>query len=175
MQLLFYIKFICMAAVYFIWIIWVRIRLNRKRYPKQSKSKKFLVSGGIGLKNPDPVHHWCKPNSTMTSERAVSFLRTVAWHVKVVTSKDSACRYAQGRQRMEAWRGNCPSDLSKGATEMEVPLHNSIIGNFMVYQDRPETNLLQLFGHPENSEWFSIIFVIIFQNNIDGNRNKHNL
>ena len=44
--------------------------------------------------------------------------------------------------------------------------HNSIIGNFVVYQDRPEINLLQLFGHLENSEWFSIIFVIIFEVNI---------
>jgi len=36
----------------------------------------------------------------------------------------------------------------------------------MVYQDRLETNLLQLFGHPENSELFSIIFVIIFEVNV---------
>jgi len=28
----------------------------------------------------------------------------------------------------------------------EVYFHNSIIGNFMVYQDRLETNLLQLFA-----------------------------
>jgi len=33
----------------------------------------------------------------------------------------------------------------------------------MVYQDQLETNLLQLFGHPESSEWFSIISVIIFE------------
>jgi len=32
--------------------------------------------------------------------------------------------------------------------------HNSIIGNFVVYQER----LLQLFRHPENSEWFSQVF-----------------
>ena len=44
--------------------------------------------------------------------------------------------------------------------------HNSIVGNFVVYQDRPEINLLQLFGHPENSEWFSIIYVILFEVNI---------
>jgi len=36
--------------------------------------------------------------------------------------------------------------------EAEVPFHYSIIGNFMVYQDRLETNLLQLFGPAENSE-----------------------
>jgi len=34
----------------------------------------------------------------------------------------------------------------------EVLYHNSIIGNIMFYQDLLETNLLQLFGHPENSE-----------------------
>jgi len=33
----------------------------------------------------------------------------------------------------------------------------------MVYQDRLETNLLQLFVHPENSEWLSVISVIIFE------------
>jgi len=50
----------------------------------------------------------------------------------------------------------------------EVPFYKSIIGNgnFMVYQDRLETNLLQLFTHPENSEWFSIISAIIFKVNI---------
>ena len=57
----------------------------------------------------------------------------------------------------------------------EVPFYNSIIGNFMVDQDRPETILLQLFGHSENSEWFSVVFVIIFEGNIDDKRNKHNL
>jgi len=30
--------------------------------------------------------------------------------------------------------------------------HNSILSNFMAYQDRLETNLLQLFQHQENSE-----------------------
>jgi len=44
--------------------------------------------------------------------------------------------------------------------------HNSIIGNFMVYQNRLETNLLQLFRHSENSAWFSIISVSIFEVNI---------
>jgi len=44
--------------------------------------------------------------------------------------------------------------------------HNSIIGNFIVYKHRLETNLLQLFRHPDNSEWFSIIYVIIFDVNM---------
>jgi len=53
------------------------------------------------------------------------------------------------------WRhggGTAPLPFQKGATGAEVPFHTSIIGNFMVYQDRLETNLLQLFGHPQNSE-----------------------
>jgi len=40
-----------------------------------------------------------------------------------------------------------------------VPFYKSIIGNFMDYQDGIETNLLQLFGHPDTvlQKWFSII------------------
>jgi len=36
----------------------------------------------------------------------------------------------------------------------------------MVYQDRLETNLLQLFVHSENSDGFSIICVIMVEANI---------
>jgi len=32
----------------------------------------------------------------------------------------------------------------------------------MVYKDRLETNLLQLFAHSQNSQWFSISSPIIF-------------
>ena len=46
-----------------------------------------------------------------------------------------------------------PQPFHKGATGAEVVLfHKSIIGNFMVHQDRLETYLLQLFAHPETSE-----------------------
>jgi len=51
-------------------------------------------------------------------------------------------------------------------TPNTTAFHNSITGYFIVYQDRLETNLLQLSRHPENSEWFSIISVIIFEVNI---------
>jgi len=40
-------------------------------------------------------------------------------------------------------------------TSNTTAFHNSIIGNFVVYQDRLETNLLQLFGHPKK---FRMIF-----------------
>ena len=36
----------------------------------------------------------------------------------------------------------------------------------MIFQDRFETNLFQLFAHTENSEWFAIISVISFEVNI---------
>jgi len=39
---------------------------------------------------------------------------------------------------------------------MEVASYRSIIGSFMVYQDRLETYLLQLFAHPETTERFYI-------------------
>ena len=40
-----------------------------------------------------------------------------------------------------------------------MPVHNSIISNLMIYQDRLQTSFLQLFAHTQNSEWFSIITV----------------
>jgi len=53
--------------------------------------------------------------------------------------------------------GTQESGKMKGA---QVLFHSSIIGHLMVDKDRLETNLLQLFGHPEYSEWFSIIFEV---------------
>jgi len=53
------------------------------------------------------------------------------------------------------WRhggGIAPLTFQKGETVTEVSFDNSIIGDFMVCQHRPETNLLQLFAHPENLE-----------------------
>ena len=86
------------------------------------------------------------------------------------TGKESACRYAQGGRMLEAWRANqsfweCACSPCAPTTNTSA-FHNSIAGNFMVYQDRLETNLLQIFRHPGNSEWFSIISVIIFEVNI---------
>ena len=55
--------------------------------------------------------------------------------------------------------------LSPPPPTSNTAFHNSITGNFVVYQDRLETYSLQLFEHPENSEWFSTISVIIFEVN----------
>jgi len=43
----------------------------------------------------------------------------------------------------------------------------------MVYQDRIEINLLQLLAQQENSEWFSIIPVIILRSILLLNGNKN--
>jgi len=48
-----------------------------------------------------------------------------------------------------------PCPFKKEATVAEVPFPRSVMGNFMVYQDRLETNSLQRFLRPENSECFS--------------------
>ena len=48
-------------------------------------------------------------------------------------------------------RGILPA-FQKSGNGADVHFHNNAIGNFMVYQDLPEINLLQLFGHPDNSE-----------------------
>ena len=47
-----------------------------------------------------------------------------------------------------------------------VPFDENIVSNFMVYQDRIGTNLLQLFEDLETSDWFSISSGIIFEVNI---------
>jgi len=59
--------------------------------------------------------------------------------------------------------GTAPPAFCKGDNGAQVPLHNSIISNFMIYQDQLETNLLQLFVHTLSSEWFSIISVTSFE------------
>jgi len=56
--------------------------------------------------------------------------------------------------------GVFPLVLSKGGNRGGGAFQNRITGNFVV-QDRLETNLLQLFEHPENSEWFSVISAVI--------------
>jgi len=65
-----------------------------------------------------------------------------------------------------------PCPFIKRTTGAEVPFYESIIGNFMVCQDLIETNLLQLFEHPEASEWFSIISGIIFEVSIVSEQKK---
>ena len=54
-----------------------------------------------------------------------------------------------------------PLPFQKEDNGAEMPLHNSITGNFMLYQNILEE--LQLFTLPENSEWFSRISVINFE------------
>ena len=63
-------------------------------------------------------------------------------------------------------RVHFPLPFHKGGKRAAVPLYENAIGNFMVYLDRIETNLLELFAHPEISDWFSILSGIVFEVNI---------
>jgi len=56
-----------------------------------------------------------------------------------------------------------PCPVIKGATGAAVPFYKNIVSNFMVHQDRIETNFLQLFAHPDTPSWFYIISGIIFE------------
>jgi len=81
----------------------------------------------------------------------------------------------QRRQRAGEWLVQCPPFLSNGGTTRAVvPFYNSIICNFIVYQERFETNLLQLFAHPEKSQRFSTILCLCLRTTLFLNRNKHN-
>ena len=75
-QLLFHINF-CYGHSFFHWII--RFRCEQKWYRIQSKSKKFLISGRIGLRNLDPAHHCCTPEMSGLSYFAIQIQ---AWFVK---------------------------------------------------------------------------------------------
>jgi len=74
------------------------------------------------------------------------------------------------------WQGRfSPWPFKRGTVWAEVPFRSNIIGNFIVYHYRIETRLLQLFAHQENSEGFSIIFLLIsLRSTLLLNGNKHN-
>jgi len=61
-----------------------------------------------------------------------------------------------------------PLTFHRGGNGGGGAFHRSIICNFMAYQDRLETYLLQLFAHPETSDRaiFYNLSVIIFEVNI---------
>ena len=74
---------------------------------------------------------------------------------------ESGCR--TGAFPLLFHKGAEMSFYKRGATWAEVSFFKSIIGNFIVYNDWIETNLLQLFAHAETSEQFSVISGIIFE------------
>jgi len=77
-----------------------------------------------------------------------------------------------GKIRQITSPDTCP--FERRAMGTDVPFYSGIVGDFIVYRDRIETDLLKLCTHPENSEWFSVIFFIIFRSTLLLNRNKHN-
>jgi len=57
MQLLFHVSFFCMVAVYFIWNDPNPDPVESETVSKPIQIQKILISGLIGLQNPDPAHH----------------------------------------------------------------------------------------------------------------------
>jgi len=78
-----------MATVCDLWIIRIRIRLKGKLHPIQSEPEKFLISGRIGVQNPDPVHYWSVPASR-------------AWRSAHIWEKQ-ICLKVQQRQSNAKW------------------------------------------------------------------------
>jgi len=59
-----------------------------------------------------------------------------------------------------------PCPFKREATGVDLLFHNRIISNFIVNNDRLETNLLQIFAHPQKPEWVSILSGRIFEVNV---------
>jgi len=78
-------------------------------------------------------------------------------HLRWNTDRGVDKRWIFGGGEISRDTGNGVHDGGRG------DFYKSIIGNFMVYHDRIETKLLELFAHPETSEWFSRISGIIFE------------
>jgi len=53
--------------------------------------------------------------------------------------------------------------FERGAKGAQVPLHTSIISNFMIYQDQ---NLLQLFAHTKNLECFRKFLLLVLRSTL---------
>jgi len=81
--------------------------------------------------------------------------------VAPIMSWATSYRHSGSPESVEVAGGHRPSDLSK-VTGAKVPYQKIVTNmlvsdNFMVYQYRIKTILLQLFAHRENSEGFSIM------------------
>jgi len=63
-------------------------------------------------------------------------------------------------------RGHCPFPFIRGTTGAEMPFHRSVIGNFMVYQDRLETFIAAIRTARNLRVVFYNLSVIIFEVNI---------
>ena len=88
---------------------------------------------------------------------SISNTLTSCFMLHALTLRTQQCFHRKNRKI------TCPDTypFERGAMGSDVPFYNSIIGNFIVYQDQIETDSLKLCAHPENSKWFSVISVII--------------
>ena len=96
--------------------------------------------------------------------------RNAAWQLLLIAVSEIVLYCVKRSKDAGKWQGHFPLLFQKGR---RCIFHHSIVGNFMVYQDRIETNLWQLFAQQKNPEWFSIISVIILRSVLLLNRNKN--
>jgi len=71
-------------------------------------------------------------------------------------------------------RGHYPQLFHKGRNGGGGVFYKSIIGSFMVYPDRFEINLLQLFAHPKIQNGILKFMVLFLKPASLLTRNKHN-
>jgi len=96
-----------------------------------SLNRGIVLKRGVGTTFPcvpTPLHSWFRLQPSSNTKYCSDVLRDAGTGV-----------HDGGTAPPALWIG--------GSTGTHVPLHNSIISNFMIYQDRLETNLLQLFAH----------------------------
>jgi len=68
------------------------------------------------------------------------------WRPLKALANVSESRCDQGRRNGVHYGGTATLTFERGGNGGTSALHNSIISNLMIYQDRLETNLLQLFA-----------------------------
>ena len=83
-------------------------------------------------------------------------------------------RYFAWHRDAGAWQGHYPQLYHKRRNGGRGVFYKSIIGSFMVYPDRFEINLLQLFAHPKIQNG-NLKFMVLFLKPASLlTRNKHN-
>ena len=107
---------LCGAKILFLYMFWLKKIQGTTKFWRAQK-----ILGCIAFQFPPPpwLRTWFqRVAGYFCSYELLCLRRLLIIYVhysdtlQPTTSKDSACRHAQRRRRMEAWRGHCPSALS---------------------------------------------------------------
>ena len=121
-----------------------------------------VSSGKLGFRI---GHEWVNWSKNKPLHR-ISWIRSQALTVAVIKEFLGNTKAGNYPRTPENGFVCLPYPFIRGAMGADVPFYKSIMGNFMVYQDPFEINLLQLLAHLQPSEWFSIISGTIFEVNL---------